>query len=111
MEELRAYELDVRDVEALQSFFTANPEYFISVNGIPPRTDEAQREFDDRPPQGMPFEKLWMIGFTDDTERLVGMASVLSNFLAEHVWHIGLFIVETPMTRKCGAELACKRAR
>lgn len=103
-EGLRAYELDASDVATLQSFFTANPEFFISVCGMPPREDEAQRKFDDRPPQGMPFEKLWIIGFTDDSERLVGMASVLSNFLAEHVWHIGLFIVETPMhgTGKAG---------
>ena len=69
----------------------------LSVNGMPPRSDEAQQEFDDRPPQNMPFEKQWMIGFLDDTERLVGVASVLSNFLAEHVWHIGLFIIGTPL--------------
>ena len=94
---VRAYELDASDIGALQDFFTANPEYFLSVNGMPPRSDEAQQEFDDRPPQNMPFEKQWMIGFVDDTERLVGVASVLSNFLAEHVWHIGLFIIGTPM--------------
>jgi hypothetical protein len=98
-EELRVYELDASDIGALQSFFTANPEYFISVNGMPPRSDEAQQEFDDRPPNGMPFEKQWMIGFIDDTQRLVGIASVLSNLLAEHVWHIGLFIVETSAVR------------
>ena len=95
--QLRAYELDASDIGALQRFFTANPEYFISVNGMPPRSDEAQREFDDGPPPGMPFEKRWMIGFVDDTQRLVGIASVLSNFLAEHVWHIGLFMIETAM--------------
>ena len=45
----------------------------------------------------MPFDRQWMIGFVDETGRLVAMASILSDFLAECVWHIGRFIVATPL--------------
>ena len=39
------------DVPALQAFFEANPGYFVTVNGVPPRPDEARQEFDDEPPR------------------------------------------------------------
>ena len=94
---LQACELDERDIPGLQDFFVANPEYFIAVNGAPPREDEAQQEFEDRPPRGMPFDKQYMIGFIDDAGSLVGIASILSNFLAERVWHVGLFMVATSL--------------
>jgi RimJ/RimL family protein N-acetyltransferase len=91
----RAVELNTADVPALQAFFEANPDYFATVNGAPPRPDEAQQEFDDRPPAHMPFERQWMIGFVDDAGRMIAMAGLLSNFLVDRVWHIGLFIVAT----------------
>jgi RimJ/RimL family protein N-acetyltransferase len=93
----RAVELNAADVPVLQAFFDANPEYFRAVNGVPPRPDEAQREFDDRPPAQMPFERQWMIGCFDDAGRMIAMAGLLSNFLADRVWHIGLFIVATSL--------------
>jgi len=94
---LRARELAEDDIPALQEFFTANPEYFIAVNGMPPREDEAQQEFNDTPPPGMPYNKQYIIGFSENAGRLAAMASVLSDFLAEHVWHIGLYIVATSL--------------
>ncbi|MGA0610187.1 GNAT family N-acetyltransferase [Caldimonas sp. KR1-144] len=81
------------DLPALQAFFEANPEYFHAVCGEPPRPDEARQEFDDRPPEDMPYEGVWLLGFRDVAGELVAMASVLGNFLAPGVWHIGLFIV------------------
>ena len=92
---LRACELTETDIPALQIFFDANPEYFIAVNGMPPRVDEARQEFNDRPPAGMPFDRQIMIGIVDEDQQLIAMASVLSNFIATGVWHIGLFIVAT----------------
>ena len=94
-ENLRACELTEVDISALQIFFDANPEYFIAVNGMPPRDDEAWQEFNDRPPVGMVFDRQIMIGLFDLDQQLVAMASVLSNFIATSVWHIGLFIVAT----------------
>lgn len=94
---LRAVELDEPDLPALQAFFDANPDYFVTVNGQPPRPDEARQEFADRPPAGLRFERCWSLGFVDEAGSLVGMASLLSDFLADGVWHIGLFIVATSL--------------
>ena len=85
------------DVPALQRFFDENPDYFLAVNGGPPRECEAQEEFDDLPPAEMSFNEKWLIGFTDETGKLVGFAGILSDILAPHVWHIGIFIVATSL--------------
>ena len=92
-----AFELTELDITQLQAFLDANPEYFLAVGGLPPRSDEARQEFRDLPPPHMPFKGRWLIGFTDGSGQLIGMASVLSDFLAPHVWHLGLFIVATSL--------------
>jgi ribosomal protein S18 acetylase RimI-like enzyme len=92
-----AWKLTESDLPALQSFFEDNPGYFIAVNGMAPRVDEARQEFDDRPPPGMPFDEAFIVGFHDGTGHLVAMASITSNLLARHVWHMGLFIVATSL--------------
>jgi GNAT superfamily N-acetyltransferase len=85
--------LGAADLPALQQFFGENPESFLTVNGVPPRADEAKLEFEDRPPADMPYGNIFALGFYDPDEGMVGMASLLSDFLAPRVWHIGLFIV------------------
>lgn len=90
---VRGCALDEEDIPALQRFFDDNPVYFETVNGQPPRPDEAREEFDDLPPPAMPFSQRWLIGLVDAEGQLIGMASVLSDFLADGVWHIGLFII------------------
>jgi ribosomal protein S18 acetylase RimI-like enzyme len=87
--------LDERDISALQRFFVANPEYFVAVNGEPPRSDEAEREFRDVPPAGMAYREMRTLGFFADAD--VAMAIVVGDFIAEHVWHVGLFIVATAL--------------
>lgn len=92
---VQATTLVAADVPALQRFFEENPEYSIAVNGAPPHANEAQEEFDDLPPAEMPFKGKWLIGFGDEEGKLIGFAGLLSDLLAEHVWHIGIFIVAT----------------
>ena len=92
-----ARELTEGDLAALQGFYVANPEYFLASHGMPPRPDEARREFEDRPPPDIPFSRAYAIGFMDETGLLVAMASVLSDFVAAQVWHIGFFIVATSL--------------
>ena len=92
-----ARELHDDDIATLQAFFEANPEYFLAVNGAPPRADEARQEFDDRPPPGMPYRSVHVIGVFDAADHLAAVASVLTDLLAEHVGHIGLFIVATSL--------------
>lgn len=92
---LRCIELTPADAPALQAFFEANPLYFHAVGGQPPQPDEALSEITDRPPAEMPYGRVWVFGFEDDTGQLAAMAGVIENLLAPGVWHIGIFIVAT----------------
>ena len=94
---LHAHALAGDDVPLLQQFFDANPEYYLATHGEPPAPDEAAREFADLPPAGMPFRSNWMIGVPAADGRLVAMAHGLGDFIAAHVWHIGLFIVASEL--------------
>ena len=68
------------------------------MNGESPRADEAEREFRDVPPAGMAYREMRTLGFFADADgALVAMAIVVGDFIAEHVWHIGLFIVATAL--------------
>jgi len=97
-------ELGRADLALLQALFEANPEYSLLVNGRRPHADEAQVEFAEQPPPSMPFRSRWFIGFFDARGDLVGHSNVLADFLAEGVWHIGLFLVATRL-HGCGAAL------
>jgi ribosomal protein S18 acetylase RimI-like enzyme len=95
--------IDERDLPTLQRFFDDNPDYFVNVNGEPPRADEAEREFRDVPPPGMAYREMRMLAFFEgdgdggDDGRLVAIATVVGDFIAEHVWHIGFFVVATAL--------------
>jgi GNAT superfamily N-acetyltransferase len=93
----RMRELGAADVATVQRFFDANPEYFLEVNGERPRADEAEHEFADLPPAGMPYRTMWLIGFFDRAGALLGVATIVGDFLQPHVWHVGLFIVATAL--------------
>ena len=90
-------ELGAADVAAVQRFFEANPAYFRIVNGEGPRPDEAQAEFADLPPAGMAYRKMSLLGFYDGAGTLIGVATIVADFIAEHVWHVGLFVVATAL--------------
>jgi len=92
-----AVELAEEDLPALQAFFVGNPEYFLAVTGAPPRPDEAKQEFEFRPPPGLPYDKVYVLGFLDSSGQMVAMASVLTDLLAHRVWHISFFIVATAL--------------
>jgi GNAT superfamily N-acetyltransferase len=85
------------DAPRLQAFFDANPEYYLAVGDEPPTPDEAAREFADLPPADLPFRTNWMVGVSGADGRLVAMAHGLGDFIAPHVWHIGLFIVASQL--------------
>ena len=90
-------ELGSADIAAVQRFFEANPEYFQIVNGEGPRPGEAQAEFADLPPAGMAYRKMSLFGFYDGAGTLIGVATIVADFIVEHVWHVGLFIVATAL--------------
>lgn len=94
---LRARELEAGDVPRLQALFEAHPQYFETVNGRPPRPDEAQAEFDERPPAHLSFARRWFLGLFDADDRLHGVVVLLSDFTAPAVWHLALFLLATPL--------------
>jgi GNAT superfamily N-acetyltransferase len=89
--------LGAADVAEVQRFFERNPEYFFTVNGEAPKPDEAQHEFADVPPAGMPYRQMVLLGFFDGEGAMVGVATIVGDFIAEHVWHVGLFIVASAL--------------
>lgn len=93
----RAVELVETDLPELQAFFEANPPYFVTVNGQPAEPGEAREEFDIRPPDDWSYRKKWFLGIRDADGDLVGMADVIEDLLADHIWHIGTFIVATAL--------------
>jgi len=101
----RCVELRASEEADLQRFYDANPEYSQAVDGAPPAADAARETFDALPPVGWPFKRKWVLGFRDDDDALAGMADLLSNLFVEGVWHIGLFIVATPLHGHGAAEV------
>ncbi len=104
-EPFRARELGAEDVAALQRFFDENSEYFVAFAGERPQPTEAEEEIHRSLPEGWTFTKKWVIGFVDETGSMIAMADVVSDILAEHVWHVGLFIVATRLHGRGVAQL------
>ena len=107
---LQAIELGPDGVPALQRFFDANPAYFQTIGGQPPGQGEARQEYEDLPPAGMSFSRKWLLGFcagpgSGSPDRLqdpagaelFGMATVLSDMIAQGVWHLGLYIIASAL--------------
>lgn len=94
---LQARELRPDEVPQLQAFFEANPEYFQTVNGRPPHADEAQVEFDERPPAHLGHSRNWCLGLFDADGHVAGVAVVVADLCAPRVWHLALYIVATAL--------------
>jgi GNAT superfamily N-acetyltransferase len=81
--------------EALQRLFEANALYFLAVNGAIAQPGEAREEIFGDLPAGWPFTHKYVFGYQDSNGRIAAMANVVSDLLAEGIWHVGTFIVET----------------
>lgn len=97
IQNLRTIELTSEYEPLLQYFFEANPEYFLAVKGEPANPNEAREEIHGQLPQGWSFTKKWVIGYLGENGSLAAMANIISDSLASGVWHIGLFMVATPL--------------
>lgn len=95
LSDLRVVERTSASEPLLQSFFAANPQYFMSVNGEPARPGEAHEEITSALPDGWTYTKKWVIGYISSDGSLAALANVVSDLLAPTVWHIGTFIVAT----------------
>lgn len=92
---LRTMEFTAEQETLLQRFFDTNPDYFLAVHGEPAGPDEARDEILGAMPVGFSFTKKWVIGYLSADNFLIAMTTIVSDFLAPGVWHIGLFILAT----------------
>jgi GNAT superfamily N-acetyltransferase len=90
---LQVIRLGDAEVPLLQRFFDANPAYFFSVHGEPAQPTEAHEEVHGALPAGFSHGEKLVIGWQQADGELAAMANVVTDLLAQHVWHIGLFIV------------------
>lgn len=97
VEGYRAIDLVSDDIPVVQMFLEDNPEYFLLVEGCPPTNTQAEEEFESELPEGMAFTNKRAIGFIDANKELKAFATIVSDLLADGVWHIGLFILATDM--------------
>jgi GNAT superfamily N-acetyltransferase len=100
----RAFEIGISQAPRLQRFLEANPEYYFTVGGVGPKPTEAKEELEYLPPAEMPFRKMWMLEFRGEDDAMAGMAGVVSDLIAESVWHVGLFIVATSLHGRGAAQ-------
>jgi GNAT superfamily N-acetyltransferase len=96
----KCVELAPDAMASLQAFFEDNPDYHIAVEGRPPGPQAARAEFESLPPAGWRYGKRWMLGFILQDQTMEGMACLISDLFVEGVWHLGLFIVATPLHGK-----------
>lgn len=105
--DLAARELQRSEIPLVQALFDANPEYSQIINGRNAHANEAETEFDERPPAGMAWRRFWFLGLFERAggragERagehegpLAGLAVVVTDLLQPGVWHLGLFLIAT----------------
>jgi len=93
----RCLEMNDGDVDRVQRFFEANPEYHLAVTGAPPGPGAAREEFDSIPPPDWRCGKRWLLQFVDGRGDMAAIADVVADLLVEGVWHVGLFVVATPL--------------
>ena len=95
---LQARVLQAGEVPQLQALFDANPLYFETVSGRPAAPDEAQREFDERPPPHLSWRSQWLLGVWRASDRsLQGVIIATGDLCAEGVWHTALFLLATAL--------------
>jgi GNAT superfamily N-acetyltransferase len=92
---LTVVELGTGAEALLQRFFEENPQYFLSVNGEPPKATEAHEEIHDLLPAGWSYTRKLVLGYVAPDERLAAMANVVSDIVAPNVWNLSTFIVAT----------------
>lgn len=91
---LAAHELRRDQIPALQALFEANSDYFLTVSGRPPDSNEAEREFEEFPPPHLSFGTRWFAGIFDASHELKGVVILVSDLVALGVWHTALFLLD-----------------
>lgn len=100
-----ATEVSAAELPEVQRFLEANPEYYLRVTGEPPSPSAAQEELEALPPSEWDFERKSLVAFRDTSGAIIGLAEMVANIFAAGVWHIGLFIIATPLHGTGAAQL------
>ncbi len=82
IQDLSVIDLSNEGEAVLQEFFEANPQYFLSVHGIPAQAGEAHEEIHGDLPPGWAFSHKYVFGYQDSNGKLAGMGNVVSDLLA-----------------------------
>ncbi|MBQ0931725.1 GNAT family N-acetyltransferase [Ideonella alba] len=88
--DLAARPLRAAEVPALQALFSTHPFYFRTVNGRDALPDEAQQEFDERPPPHLSWRAQHVLGLFDAAGRLQGTAVITEDLGTPGCCHLGL---------------------
>lgn len=94
---LHARPLLPEQVPLLQRLFDDNAAYFQAINGRVAHADEAQVEFDERPPPHLSYTRHWMLGLFAEATALRGVVTVEQDLAAVGVWHTALFMLATAL--------------
>ena len=92
---LSTIELALDKAPQLQEFFDSSEAYFLATSGEAAAPNEALKEIASRVPQDWGHTKKWAVGYVDHRDALVAMAKVITDLLANSVFHIGTFIGAT----------------
>ncbi len=92
---IHTLELTTAEAPRLQRFFEANPALFLATTGDVAQPTDAVDEITSPVPAGWHHTKKWVIGYADERGELAAMANVITDLLADTVFHIGTFIVAT----------------
>lgn len=94
---LRVVPMQAHEVPELQALFDANPLYFRTVNGRDAKPDEAQVEFDERPPEPMVWREHHVALVRDRAHAVVGVWVCTEGLIDPAVCHLGLMLLATPL--------------
>lgn len=85
------------DAALVQSFYDANPGYFLLLGGEPASPGTAMDHLQAFPSQDIAAARKHFIGVVGASGQLTAVADIIENYPAPAVWHLGFFIVGTDL--------------
>lgn len=79
----------------LQAFYEANPLYFEATGGEPAQPGDAEADLHFQLPEGMSMTARWFLAITDEAGQWLAVAEIVQDLMADDVWHLALFIVDS----------------
>lgn len=97
--DMRTVLLGEDDAALVQSFYDANPDYFVLLSGRPASPGAALIDLRAFPAQDFSDARKHFIGVLGASGQLLAVADIIENYPAPAVWHLGFFIVTTALHR------------